>query len=288
MSRVNPIQTNKKVLKTSKKTYRVRILTILDLHFRALETMRFLRPMFSVPVSFREGFFAFITASAMLLAIRSSFIEAFKIPSLSMIPTLWIGDHIFVNKSAFELHIPGSEWFFSVPVTVANIRVPARGEVIVFVHPKDRSSVYIKRIIGLPGEMVEVRNHRPFINGNELIWNKLLDPAARALRSEWEDQGPELKQGQLFEEHYEKGSTALIFVANTKSKFADMPRRFIRQNEFFVMGDNREFSSDSRDWGDVPVSLLQGRAFRIWGNFSFSPSQGPIHFSFNRTGKEIN
>src|SRR5690242_10825272 len=97
-------------------------------------------------------------AVLIVLMIRSSVIEAFKIPSGSMIPTLYIGDHIFVNKFAYGLKIPFSDWVTDHPIYLVKRDPPKRGDIIVFKYPKDESFYYIKRVVGVPGDTIELRN----------------------------------------------------------------------------------------------------------------------------------
>src|SRR3954453_8562351 len=107
---------------------------------------------------FFENFASLALALLIVFMIRSSVIEAFKIPSGSMIPTLLIGDHIFVNKFAYGFKIPFSDLVTDHPVYVYRRDPPKRGDVIVFMYPKDESFYYIKRVIGVPGDTVEIRN----------------------------------------------------------------------------------------------------------------------------------
>src|SRR3954464_14129191 len=95
-------------------------------------------------------------ALLLVFMVRSSIIEAFKIPSGSMIPTLLVGDHIFVNKFAYGFKIPFTEWLASEPVYLVKRSPPQRGDIVVFKYPKDESLYYIKRIIGTPGDTVEL------------------------------------------------------------------------------------------------------------------------------------
>src|SRR4051812_14082076 len=97
-------------------------------------------------------------AVLLVFMIRSSIVEAFKIPSGSMIPTLLIGDHIFVNKFAYGLKIPFSDLVTDHPIYVVKRDPPKRGDIIVFIYPKDESLYYIKRVVGVPGDTVEMRN----------------------------------------------------------------------------------------------------------------------------------
>src|SRR3954466_569218 len=97
-------------------------------------------------------------ALLLVFMIRSSVVEAFKIPSGSMIPTLLIGDHIFVNKFAYGFKVPFSDWFTDHPVYIVKRDPPKHGDIIVFLFPKDENFYYIKRVIGVPGDKIELKN----------------------------------------------------------------------------------------------------------------------------------
>jgi len=103
-------------------------------------------------------------ALLIVFMIRSSVIEAFKIPSGSMIPTLLIGDHIFVNKFAYGFKVPFSDLLTDHPIYFIKREPPKRGDIVVFKYPKDESFYYIKRVVGIPGDVVEVRNKVLYIN----------------------------------------------------------------------------------------------------------------------------
>ena len=181
--------------------------------------------------TFRE--YAEAAAIAILLAlfIRTFVVQAFKIPSGSMEPTLLVGDHILVNKFMYGVKIP----FFRS--TLIPLGEPKRDDVIVFIYPIDESKDFIKRVIGLPGEEIEIIDNKIYING------KLFDD----------------KHG-----FYENPSRKM---ANPESKDRFGPI-IVKDKHFFVMGDNRENSHDSRFWespaGFVPQKSVKGKAFIIY------------------------
>ena len=164
-------------------------------------------------------------AIALLLAlfIRTFVVQAFKIPSGSMIPTLEIGDHILVNKFLYGIRIPFWNKY------LVRFSEPEREDVIVFIFPKDRSKDFIKRVIGLSGEKVQIVDRKIYIN-DKLIEDKharfYRTPAGRTLDN-W---GPEV----------------------------------VPEGHLFVMGDNRNNSEDSRRWGYVPEEDVRGKAFIIY------------------------
>lgn len=202
-------------------------------------------------------------ALLLVFMVRSSIIEAFKIPSGSMIPTLLVGDHIFVNKFSYGLKIPFTEWLASEPTYIYKSTPPQSGDIIVFKYPKDESLYYIKRVIGTPGDTIELRNKELFIN------NKPID-RQRASQEKY-DQVMKLladssysKPGlELFEEKLAHG-TPTIMIDNGSY----MPLNFgpitVPPDHYFVMGDNRDASNDSRYWGFVPMKNIRGKAVIIW------------------------
>jgi signal peptidase I len=184
---------------------------------------------------FQEYSEAFVVAVILAIIIRALFVQAFKIPSSSMEPTLLVGDHILVNKLLYGVRIPFTKerW--------PRLSVPKRGDVIVFVFPEDRTKDFIKRVVGVGGDTMEVRNKQVYVNG------KLYDnPHAR---------------------HYDsrtipEGASARDFMPPVK----------VPKDHLFVMGDNRDYSHDSRFWGFVPVEDVKGEAFLIYYSAQDFPS----------------
>ncbi len=201
-------------------------------------------------------------ALLIVFAIRSSFFEPFKIPSGSMIPTLYIGDFIFVNKFAYGFKVPFSEYFGDA-VTMIERAPPKHGDVIVFLYPENKSVHYIKRVIGLPGDKVEVKNKVVYINDkpynqaevdNEFKSKKLKDIA--------EDRYGESHM-RMFRETVDSREH-LMMIDSQNEYTANFPARVVPPDHLFVMGDNRDFSNDSRFWGFVPFENVSGRAEVIW------------------------
>jgi len=183
---------------------------------------------------------AIVTALVLALLIRAFVVQAFKIPSGSMIPTLIVGDHVLVNKILYGLRIPFSD------DRVLAIREPERGEIIVFKYPKDPSRDFIKRIVGLPGDVVEVRDKVLFVNGSPLEepYVQYTDDYVRDPRY-----GPRDNYGPVQ----------------------------VPEGKYFVMGDNRDQSEDSRFWGFVDFRYIKGKAMIIywsWDNQKFLPRIG--------------
>jgi signal peptidase I len=177
--------------------------------------------------AFREYAESIVFALLLALFIRSFIVQAFKIPSGSMIPTLQVGDHILVNKLSYGIRSPFWDRY------LVHFKKPQRGDVVVFIFPEDRSKDFIKRVIGIEGDLVEIRSKKVYINGRPLE-----DPHAH-----FEGDPPE--RGAL----------------NIRDDYG--PRR-VPENHIFVMGDNRDRSYDSRYWGFVDLTDVKGRAFVIY------------------------
>jgi signal peptidase I len=205
--------------------------------------------------------FTFIIFSVLLF--RSILFEPFKIPSGSMIPTLLIGDFILVNKFSYGFKVPFSDWF-SDPTYITGPSKPARGDVVVFKYPQDHSLNYIKRVVGLPGDTIEVVDKIVYVNGNALSL-KAIDG-----KEQIEDMDEKYKRYnfKFFEtltgEHKHVTQIDQDNIFNSNFYKVTVPN-----DHYFVMGDNRDFSADSRSWGFVPFGNIKGRAFAIWFSLSF-------------------
>ncbi|MDH5762915.1 MAG: signal peptidase I [Nitrospinota bacterium] len=195
------------------------------------EGLRTDKPQKSVIREYSE---ALIIALVLALIIRTFIVQAFKIPSGSMEPTLLIGDHLLVSKFSYSMHVPNEIPFTSIqlfPDIHFFSRVPKRGDIVVFKFPEDESKDFIKRVVGLPGETIQVIQQRVYIN------DKLLkEPYAH------HSQPPSLDTGNR----------------------DNMPPLRIPEGHIFVMGDNRENSHDSRMWGVLDLSKLRGKAQWIY------------------------
>jgi signal peptidase I len=193
-------------------------------------------------------------AIAVALLLRAFVVEAFQIPSGSMIPTLEVGDHIFVSKFSYGLSIPFTD------TKILQYGEPKRGDVIVFKWPVDTSTDYIKRVVGLPGDTVEVRQGQLFVNGNEIHRERV---PVRCHYSEISTAGvPDDHDCEHWLETL--GSKVHDTILEPSHPAADHPRLVVPAGEVFVMGDNRDNSYDSRKWGTVKMNLIKGRALIIW------------------------
>lgn len=185
-----------------------------------------------------------IIISALILAflIMTFIVQAFKIPSGSMIPTLLIGDHLLVNKFIYGIKIPFTD------KSILAIKKPKRGDIVIFKFPKDTDKDFIKRVIGVEGDVIEIRDKILFVNGKE--------------------------QKESYIQHSDN-----VFI-DSRDNFGPY---IVPPNKIFVMGDNRDQSNDSRFWGDVDMKYIKGEALILywsWDNTKTFPR-------FERIGRLI-
>lgn len=196
----------------------------------------------------RETIEAIVVTLIAALVIRTFVIQAFKIPSGSMLSTLQIGDHILVNK--FLLGTPVDIPFTNINLfNMPGLRKPQRGDIIVFKYPEDPKRDFIKRVIGIEGDVIEARDKTIFVNGR-----KLIEPYAQHV-----DDNVSLDQ---------------------RDNFSPLT---VPKSSVFVMGDNRDRSHDSRFWGFVDVTQIKGKAFIIYWSWN-SNNTWP---RFNRIGRIV-
>lgn len=210
---------------------------------------------------------SFFPVILIVFVLRSFLFEPFKIPSGSMIPTLLVGDFILVNKFTYGIRLP------VINKKIISINNPQRGDVMVFRYPEDPSLDYIKRVVGLPGDTIAYQNKRLTINGKPVEMSKVAD-YLHPERLYYSEQYL-AKMGNV--EH------RLLNDADAPAFIPDVARFPYRENctynaagvtckvpdgHYFMMGDNRDNSRDSRAWGFVPEQNIVGKAFFIWLNFS--------------------
>lgn len=224
------------------------------------------------------------------IVLRLFVLEAFKIPSESMVPTLMVGDHIFVSKYRYGLSVPFSNKRL---VRFAN---PKRGEVVVFLKPTmqermgmspgnnffpDETSMdgkdFIKRIVGLPGDIVEMKNDQLTINGKNIPRCHVGTQTyrTRTIFGGWEDTKADL----WIEQH---GDFLYTIIEETNGSQDNFGPLTVRDDQVFVLGDNRDNSNDSRYWGSVPFDNIKGRAMIIWWS-----NLRPYGFQWSRVGTFI-
>ncbi|PIK14624.1 signal peptidase I [Halobacteriovorax sp. JY17] len=213
-----------------------------------------------------------------VFAFKSSFFEPNHIPSGSLLPTNAIGDFILVNKMSYGFKLPYSD-LFGDPIYLSKPSDPKRGDIVVFRYPRDRNILYVKRVIGLPGDEVEVYNNKVYLNG-KLIETK---PVDKEKYIELFDDKFD-KKGIEFEEVTLDGKTFVTAVNNSMPYHLNIPKVTVDKGHFFMMGDNRDYSSDSRVWGFVPFGHIRGRAMFVWFNMVYPWSKEPFHFRPWRIG----
>ncbi|CAN7318518.1 signal peptidase I [Massilia sp. LjRoot122] len=210
---------------------------------------------------------SFFPVIALVFVLRSFLWEPFKIPSSSMVPTLLVGDFILVNKYAYGIRLP------IINKKVIEIADPQRGDVMVFKYPKDMSQDYIKRVIGVPGDTITYENKRLSVNGKPVAYTPMDDYL--------DDQHP------VYHKQFTEGLTGVSHrILNTEGKrtldlgaVENFPNReacdysydkftcIVPPGNYFMMGDNRDNSADSRYWGFVPDKNIVGKAIVVWMNF---------------------
>jgi signal peptidase I len=179
----------------------------------------------------KEYIESIIIAILIAVFIRTFIICAYKIPSRSMVQTLLVGDHILVNKFIYGVKMP------LLRNTIIPVTNPQRGDIVVFIYPNDRSKDFIKRVIGVGGDTIEIKNKKIFINGKE------------------------------YSDSYGIYSDNIIYPATMQPRDNFGPIT-VPKNSIFVMGDNRDESLDSRFWGFVDLKDVEGKAFIIYWSWN--------------------
>lgn len=184
---------------------------------------------------------SFFPVLAIVLVLRSFLIEPFQIPSGSMLPTLEVGDFILVNKYTYGLRLP------VVGTKVLELGDPQRGDIMVFKFPGNEKVNYIKRVVGLPGDVIKYHDKQLSVNGALIPEQHIANLPPFKLFSE--------QLGAVNHQLYEDQSRANVEAEG---------EWVVPANSYFMMGDNRDNSNDSRFWGFVPDELVVGKAFAIW------------------------
>ncbi len=236
--------------------------------------------------AWREYAESIAIAIVLALFLRGFVFEAFKIPTGSMIPTLLVGDHLFVNKLVYGIRVPFTEKH------LVRFNEPERGEVVVFTFPRDEAQAYlerqpvglrsciapsalveekdmIKRVIGVEGDTIEVRKNRVFVNGEALPQTFL------------REQKTENFMYPIEEHRLETLPDGTSYTVQFQGKPRDFGPVKVETDHVFVMGDNRDNSSDGRCWGQVPIANVKGRAMFVW------LSIGKDGVRFDRFGRPI-
>ena len=199
---------------------------------------------------------AFFPVILIVFVLRSFIAEPFRIPSGSMLPTLNIGDFILVNKFSYGVRLPVAN------VKVVDLDDPARGDIMVFRFPHDPKMHFVKRVVGLPGDTIETRGGELFINGKRMKYTA--------------DGQYEFKNGYKRDVKLDKlvedlGGVEHDILIDRGRRSQDI-KQVVPDGHYFVMGDNRNYSNDSRYWGFVPDENVVGKAFFIW--FAWDSANG--------------
>ena len=209
---------------------------------------------------------SFFPVFLIVLLLRSFIVEPFRIPSNSMMPTLLTGDFILVNKFNYGIRLP------VVDTKIVDVGMPVRGDVVVFRYPEDPSTPFIKRIVGVPGDRIAYYDKVLYVNDepmNQIPSGRYVGVGSGAVMS-----GASLRTEQFGETEHQ--------ILIQRRAHSVQGSAVVPEGHYFVLGDNRDNSRDSRYWGTVPDELLIGRAFTIWMNWDMGHGM-----DWNRIGMSI-
>lgn len=218
---------------------------------------------------------SFFPVLLLVFLLRGFIAEPFRIPSGSMLPTLEIGDFILVNKFTYGLRLP------ILHTKILAINEPDRGDVIVFRYPPQPSQNYIKRLVGLPGDLISYKNKTLYVNGERLTTSPLDKYLATGETVALE------QYGQILPTQHDDAVSAVQFstLINPHDNRATRKDSWkVPEGHYFMMGDNRDNSADSRSWGYVPEENIVGKAFFVWMNYDSVKGSG---LNLHRIGTKI-
>lgn len=205
---------------------------------------------------YRSYIEAFVFAVFLGLLIRVFVLTPYKIPSSAMIPTLLPGDYVFVYKLPYGLKLPGLD-------KIGQIQRIQRGDVVLFSYPKSPETRFLKRVIALPGDTIQIQGHSLFVNG-QLVEKLPIEPSALS----------QFRSKEMLDFFSEKldGKSYLVSFSKQIEK-SDFGPTVVPQGEVFLIGDNRDGSDDSRYWGTVPFGNLDGRVWFVWFSFDLDRAE---------------
>ncbi|HHD63395.1 MAG TPA: signal peptidase I [Desulfobulbaceae bacterium] len=221
------------------------------------------------PSVVRQAGRALLLLLFLLILLRLFFIVPARVLSASMMPSLQIGDILLVNKMSYGLWLPFSN------IKIMNIGKPDRGDVILFAFPGNKKKAYLKRVIGLPGDVITLQDHTLSLNGRNIPVKSIGEQISVTVnhKSRLLEEEKEMLPGQ---------NHAVLFDKNLSCN-GKLTRYEVPAGRYFVLGDNRQYSFDSRAWGFVPEKNLIGHPFVIL--FSWNPVMNRVDWS--RTGMRV-
>ena len=212
-------------------------------------------------------------AVVLFLTVRAFVVEAFKIPTSSMEGTLLVGDYLLVNKAVYGAQVP------FLGLRLPAWQDPSRGEVVVFHPPHDPLKTYVKRVVGVPGDTLEMREKTLFVNGSEMQENYVrhLDRSGDATHSDMRWQRRHLLAARIVRDQQYGESDGGFDRPSSRNDYRPSRDNWgpisVPEGNYFVLGDNRDNSEDSRYWGFVDRRSIRGQPWRLY--FSYDPSNRP-------------
>ena len=220
---------------------------------------------------------SFFPVIALVFFLRSFLYEPFKIPSSSMVPTLVIGDLILVNKFTYGVRLP------VLNKKIIEVGDPQRGDVMVFKYPKDMTQDYIKRVIGVPGDKITYENKRLTVNDQPVTYAPMgdyLDDESLEYQQQYQESLPNIQHRILTNKNKRTIDLGAVDNFPHRDSCVYSYEKFtciVPEGNYFMMGDNRDNSADSRYWGFVPNKNIVGKAFFVWMNLGNWKRIGGIH-----------